>query len=455
MPELLSTVLYSGFFITLGNTAGNSVAFAKYVLAAATGVEKTSQFDKRLVNLIAVAILSVICLLHYFSSKMGLFLNRFLACYKVGLLSTVFIAGAAARHQHGSGLSDWHDTKSPRSGFDTLSALIYIFYSYQGWENANYVAGEIKFDKVDTLILKRGGYLAVALTTLLYVLATLGYFLACPFTEITQTNSDLGMAQYFAPRVFSGHAAGLEICIALSAVGHLVAVVYTCSKVKQCIARQRLIPFHKFFAADDVHFGTPGGALVLHWICTFILILAMPNTTDGYGFIIDFFTYGHLIIGVFLGIGILKLAARMQQLPGAKSWDYKFLRWTWLRYTIVFLFVALNLLTLVVAARPHGHGDIARFWWPVVLGCVVAVSSLYWLALWALQDGRSLSKKLGIVVKAHHGDDVVGTDFQQMMADARKDGSNRRMEYVVKGRFWKRLARFGRALRDRFYRYLW
>src|SRR5271168_1817240 len=151
-PELLSVVLYSGFFICFGNTAGNSV-----------------EFDSRLVAFIAVAILTTICLLHYFSAETGLFLNRTLAYYKTGLLFAVFVAGVMARNQPDSGKNDWSTSDSPHSSFSTLSAMIYILYSYQGWENANYVGGEIKVDKPD---LQLGGYLAVTVTMILYVLAT-------------------------------------------------------------------------------------------------------------------------------------------------------------------------------------------------------------------------------------------------------------------------------------------
>src|SRR5271155_3892822 len=86
-PELLSVVLYSAFFICFGNTAGNSVAFAKHIIAASSPqIHQTVEFDRRLVAFIAVAVLTIICLLHYFSSGAGLFLNKILAYYKTALL---------------------------------------------------------------------------------------------------------------------------------------------------------------------------------------------------------------------------------------------------------------------------------------------------------------------------------------------------------------------------------
>lgn len=466
-PELLSTVLYSGYFIFFGNSAGNSVAFAKHVLAASsTEVVLSTDFDKRLVNLAAVSIMTVICFINYFSKDAGLFLNKLLAWYKVGLLFAIFVAGAVVRNEPGSGVGDWSEYHKGGSAVDTLSALIYIFYSFQGWENANYVAGEIKADKPT---LQRGGFIAIITVTILYVLATVGYYLACPFDQITSRNSDLGMAQYFATRAFGGHATGFKICVALSAVGNLVAVIFTSSKVKQTIARQRIIPFHQFFARDDVHFATPGGALILHWVCSFILILAMPNTTDGYGFIIGIFTYGHLLIGLFVGLGIFKLRRRInhrksiRERRNSSSWDFEFLRPTSLRTVVVIVFICLNLLAVIVSARPRTPGTIARFWWPVTVAATAAASSIYWFVLWSVQESgpvgkgrwRWLARWTGVRVRVYHGDEAVGTAYEEEMKKARRDGTNRRVEYEFEGRRWRRLDRGWKSIKDVFYRYLW
>jgi amino acid transporter len=464
-PELLSTVLYSGYFICFGNSAGNSVAFAKHVVAASSAeIVLSTKFDKRLVNLVAVSILTIICFINYFSKDAGLFLNKLLAWYKVGLLSTVFIAGVVVRNQPGSGISDWGEYHEGRSVADTLSALIYILYSFQGWENANYVAGEIKADKPT---LQRGGFLAIITVTLLYGLATVGYYLACPFDQIISSDSDLGMAQYFASRAFGGHTTAFKICIALSAVGNLVAVVFTSSKVKQSIARQRIIPWHKFFAQDDVHFGTPGGALILHWASSFILILAMPNTADGYGFVIGLFTYGHLLIGLFVGCGIFRLRHRINHRKSIKerrqSWEFEFLRPTSLRTTVVVIFNCLNLLALIMSARPRDPDFIAKFWWPVIMAGVAAGSAIYWFALWSLQESgkvgnarwRWLARWTGVHVRAYHGDEAVGTEYEEEMKKATRDGTNRRVEYEFAGTRWKRLDRGWKWVWDVFYRYLW
>lgn len=139
-PKLLATILFSGFFILLGNTSGNAIVFAKHILLAAKpDTNNAAELDPRLINLIAVGILSIICLLHYFSRRLGLFLNKAFALFKVFFLAAVFIAGVMARHKNDSGIADFGTKQEGANGKDSLAAFIYIIYSYQGWENANYV----------------------------------------------------------------------------------------------------------------------------------------------------------------------------------------------------------------------------------------------------------------------------------------------------------------------------
>jgi amino acid transporter len=134
----------SSFFLILWNSSPNSFAFAKHALLAAIPTADSSKdFDARLVRLIAVAILTIICLMHYFSSKLGLFLNKILALFKALLLFSIFIAGMVAAKKQGSGTSDWTEKHGPggkTNGVDSIAAFVLILYSYTGWENANYVS---------------------------------------------------------------------------------------------------------------------------------------------------------------------------------------------------------------------------------------------------------------------------------------------------------------------------
>jgi len=56
----------------------------------------------------------------------------------------------------------------------------------------------------------------------------------------------------------------------------------------------------------------------------------------------------------------------------------------------------------------------------MILGCVEAVSSGYWLVLRLLRDVLPLSENLGIAVTAHHGGDEADAEFQQTMGGCKK-----------------------------------
>jgi amino acid transporter len=130
-------VLFTAFFILLPNTDGNALQIAKHVLLAANPeAQNTEELDQRLITLLAILVLNVVCLLHYFSRNSGLLLNLLFAAYKI-VIAVLIIAGGISYANSTEPPNDWND--QPVDNKDALAALIYIVYSYQGWENANYV----------------------------------------------------------------------------------------------------------------------------------------------------------------------------------------------------------------------------------------------------------------------------------------------------------------------------
>ncbi|KAE9379783.1 hypothetical protein N431DRAFT_527234 [Stipitochalara longipes BDJ] len=439
-PELLATIVFSGFFLVLGNSYGNAITFAKQViLASDPDYEDATALDNRLIRFVAIFVLSAVCLLHYFSNKFGLFLNKLFALFKIVLLFTVFVAGVKAAGKEGSGLHDFTQTHGARDSANGLAAMILIFYSYQGWENANYVAGEIR---APTRTLKIGAFLAVGLVTILYILVTLAYYLACDYETITDTQSDLGVAILFAPRAF-GSSFGLKVCISLSALGNLIAVTFTSSKVKQAIAVQRILPFWKFFSKD---IDTPKGALVLHWVSSAILILVCPTTADGYSFAVGLFTYGHIIIGTIVTLGLYRLPTRMrQQWP---DWQPEIITNKWALRLLPIVFAGGNLIVIIWGAKPRTPGTIPRFWWPVVFFLIVAGSLIYWAIMMMTQvktkkfnkEGKkeTIGSLIGFEVRIYNEtDERVPQAMQEAMVQSRLDGSRRRVAYKFTGGFEK------------------
>lgn len=132
-PELLATILFSGFFLLLANSYGNSIQFAKHILVAAIpDLEDSTQLDSRLVRFIAISALTFVCLIHWHSSRAGLFLNKLVALFKILLLAVVVIAGMA---KSSGSKSKWSDSGDVSSASDGMAGMVLIFYSYQGTHN--------------------------------------------------------------------------------------------------------------------------------------------------------------------------------------------------------------------------------------------------------------------------------------------------------------------------------
>ena len=141
--------MYGVVFVILGNLSGNAIAFGKYVLEAA-GI----QGHDAAIRGLAVAAITVICLLHGTWRHGGIVVNNVLAILKVLTLIGVIVIGFAASAGANLGHGPVHgETANPKTGevtsnFDThtsftyarrdvasyADSLLFIFYTYSGYE---------------------------------------------------------------------------------------------------------------------------------------------------------------------------------------------------------------------------------------------------------------------------------------------------------------------------------
>lgn len=127
------------------------------------------------------------------------------------------------------------------------TALLWVVYSYKGWENANYVAGELKTPQRTLAI---AAPLAVGGVTVLYVLANVAYFAAIAKSDLAK--SEAIVAGLFFRNVF-GTSAGvrsLPVFVALSNMGNVLAVSFAHARLSQGLAREGLLPFSRFWASS-------------------------------------------------------------------------------------------------------------------------------------------------------------------------------------------------------------
>lgn len=217
-----------------------------------------------------------------------------LGSIKVFILIFIVITGFVVLGGHVHSIPDPHASfrhsfvGSSKSGYEYATALFKVLNSYTGsamphlnlqahdtnvhsWSNAAYVLNEVR-RPVRTL--KIAGPLGLGICGVLYLLANVAYFAAATPKQVSKSKNTV--AAFFFGKVF-GHAAerALSVFVALSALGNVMTVTFAQSRVNQELAKEGVIPFGRFWASGWP-FGAPSAGLLLHFIPSFIIIVAIP-----------------------------------------------------------------------------------------------------------------------------------------------------------------------------------
>jgi len=138
---------------------------------------------------VAIAALSVVCLIHAFTPRLGIWLSNGLGAFKLVLLSVVVFTGFAAlagrlqvdppgnfdSFKGGHAPTEKENVDGSEDGAVAAGyalAMLQVLYAYSGWENANYVLTEVR-NAPKTL--RKAAPIAIAVVTVLYVLANIAY----------------------------------------------------------------------------------------------------------------------------------------------------------------------------------------------------------------------------------------------------------------------------------------
>lgn len=145
---LLSTCIFGIVFIVFGNMAGNCMIFAHRVLWAANLQEPSNAA----VRGVALAVATFSCFIHTVSRRGGIWLNNVLAMIKIGILFLIVIVTicvAAGRLPDTPNVVEDNTalSKSFANGSNEANgyaqAFLAIIFSFSGFEQPNYVLGEI------------------------------------------------------------------------------------------------------------------------------------------------------------------------------------------------------------------------------------------------------------------------------------------------------------------------
>jgi basic amino acid/polyamine antiporter, APA family len=343
---------WTSFTVGFGaGIAAAAVSFASYALRLMSLAEDNSLTSKT----IALVLVWIMTAVHAAGTGAGGRLQRVLTTTKVSAIVLLIFGGLLFGHGSWEHVVE-HGPQNKTSVGPLIVALIFVIYTYLGWNVVGYIAGDIAEPQRMIPKIVIGG---TAFVASLYLLLNLLYLYALPVTALAQPPilpvAEKAAAALWGPA--SAHLVAALLCISIA--GGVSAMVWAGPRVYWAMALDGVFP--SFFKALTPNSGVPTRALLVQsgWTSLLILTGTFEQLIIFSGFILSAFTA--LTIGA-----VMMLRRRHPDL--ARPYRVPF-------YPILPAMVILVLLIVVVASaiqRPiesaMGIGIVLSaipfyFWW--------------------------------------------------------------------------------------------
>ena len=272
--------------------AAAALAFDRYFAAVVPGVEP---------KVAAYVLIVALTGLHMWRVAVGSAVQNVFTIMKVGLITVFIIAGLAF------GDGNWsHFASQATDGgreFDAIFSsafaisLIFVMFTYSGWNAAAYLGGEIKDPGKN---LPRSLLLGTAIVTALYLLLNVVYFYAA---------TPSALAGNVAARILFGDSAGkmLSTVIALALVSSVSAMVMAGPRVYAAMAEDGM--FFKIFARRNTG-GAPFFSVLLQGALACVLV-----TTTKLEPLIRYIGFTLSVFAALTVAGVIVLRLKRPELP--------------------------------------------------------------------------------------------------------------------------------------------
>jgi APA family basic amino acid/polyamine antiporter len=161
------------------------------------------------------------------------------------------------------------------SGGNLALAMIFVLYTFGGWNEGAYLAGEVHDARRNMVKVLVWG---IVLVTLLYLLVNLGYYSALGLSGMKESKAIAADTM----RLIAGDKAALALAlmVCVSAATTINAAIFTGARTNWALGAD--YPRMRFLGAWREKGSTPANALILQSVITLVLIWAGSFTQDGF-----------------------------------------------------------------------------------------------------------------------------------------------------------------------------
>ncbi|ESZ92832.1 hypothetical protein SBOR_6786 [Sclerotinia borealis F-4128] len=396
-PRMLATCAFMSYVVLLGFSTPNCIVLGEYIMYAL-------EIDANRWNVrsIAVAVITLTCIIHARYPRTGLRIINILGVGKIFFVLIVILSGLAGLLMRigstssiiprrlnlnteyipgaNSNLSTAQRnftnlfSNSSTQPHDYATALLKILYCFRGYSTANQVLSSIR-NPIPTLC--TAAPIALSLVSAAYILANIAYFLVVELDDFR--SAGIVVAGHFFRNVF-GQIGGniLPIAVVVSAFGNIAATSFAQARVNQELGRDGLLPFSRFFAGKGDDAPVPG--LFLHWFVS-VLVIVVPPPGEIYNFLVDIGGYPVSIISVAISGGLLYLQSTPAENYVSRFRAKKI-------YTVVFMLTNCLLLILpwIKPVEEKGDGRFPYYAYPATALATLGSGVVYW-GYWRVRGG--------------------------------------------------------------------
>jgi basic amino acid/polyamine antiporter, APA family len=340
LPSFLSgwASLFAGFSAPIAAAAVGFTEYMSFYFPALSTQrpEAASQGFLLPGHFVSASVILILSAVHYCKVKVGGPVHVGLTTFKVAIIVIFIVCGFLVGRGNVSHfastvpISEW-----PRFASSVAGGLIFVMFSYSGWNAAAYIGGEIR-NPVRNL--PRSLFLGTLLVVVLYIAMNALYIYAIPLSEMA---SVIRIAELASLNLFGINVAPyLNIIFMGTILGSISAMIIGGPRIYYAMAHDGLFP--KAIARVHPRFGTPGNAILLQAVWSVLLVFT--------GRFEQLLTFSGVVLILFSAMTVASVYFIRKKI-GSESriytgWGYP---WTML----LFLAFSLWILAVTFTGRPR------------------------------------------------------------------------------------------------------
>jgi len=314
-------------------------------------------------QVLAISVLTLITLVHFFSTKQGTRMQDILTFAKIAIILVFIVAGFCCAADGAANFDCIGDFKSGDIFSSAFAvSLIWVYYAYSGWNAAAYISGDIKNPKRNVPIALMAGTLFVVV---LYLLLNLVFLRTAPVSELTgQVEVGLISARHiFGPE--GGTIMGLLIALMLTSC--ISSMVYVGPRVGMTMGEDHRM--FRFLTWKNRK-GCPSVAVAVQWFISLFMIL-----TDSFKEVTE---YTGIVLSVCSLLTVFGVYVHRRRFPNAER-PYKTLGYpvTPILFCAIILWSIVYLVYTDFTKTFDTHEQVAP-WTTIASTATLLLGGVFW-----------------------------------------------------------------------------